>query len=341
MLDDGCTRKDSRPTRVAVVGAGAFGVLHARAFAAASHATLAAIIDSDENRALQARAAVGAQGESTVVSTDLVHALDTADIDAVSIVVGGDQRVNLALDAIAAGCSVLVEKPVALRAEDARRVARAAEERGVVAMPAHVLRFAAPYQQVRDAIRDGEVGQLRTMTFHRHRGRDHDVKYGDLHPVLMTMIHDIDLAFWYTGEAGEAPVVEEATARHEPGRRQPRAISARVRFPTGATATFETSWSLEPGDDVPDLLTVTGDEGIRTLDLGVLRAQGVSGIGPDSAWLTPPDGGGALGLEVDAFLRLVRGEAIPVPVTMADATAGLALATQIIEASASDEGRAS
>lgn len=318
-----------RPVRVAVVGAGAFGQLHARAFAAREDVELAAVVDTDAARARAVAGEVGARASSTL---DEVLAGD--EVDAVAVVVGGPARVALAGAALRAGCPVLVEKPVALSAAEARRLVTLAERSTGFVMPAHILRFADPYRRVRDRVGAGEVGAISRMEFHRHRGEDHDRRFPDVHPVLMTMVHDIDLALWFADlPAGVDEAHVRATETREPGRSQPAAITANVAWPDGTAWDLDVSWRLRPGDDVPDRLRVDGAAGTVALDLGDLRRDGVAGIGPESEWLTPPDGGGALGAEVAEFVTAARTGTLPTTVSLDEAVRGLELAEAIIAAS--------
>ncbi|MFZ5847142.1 MAG: Gfo/Idh/MocA family protein [Actinomycetota bacterium] len=317
-----------RPVRAAIVGAGAFGRLHARAFAARDDVELAAVVDTDVARA---RAVADEAGALAAASLDDV--LVGGRLDAVSVVVGGAGRVELAEAALEAGCAVLVEKPVATTAAGARRLAARAERTGEFVMPAHILRFAEPYRAVHDRVRSGETGPVARMEFHRHRGADHDRRFADVHPVLMTMVHDIDLAIWLGGPTPSlADAVVTATAVREPGRAQPAAVQASVTWPGGPVWEFDVSWRLGPEDDAPDVLRVEGPTGAVGLDLGDLRRVGVTGIGPESAWLAPPDGGGALGAEVAEFVTAVRTGTLPTTVSIDDAVRGLELAEAVIAA---------
>lgn len=316
------------PVRVAVVGAGAFGRLHAQAFAARADVELVAVVDTDLARARAVADETGARAAST-----LADVLADGDLDAVSVVIGGPARVALAEDALQAGCAVLVEKPVSLGAAEARRLVTLAERSTGFVMPAHILRFADPYRRVHDRVQAGEVGSVSRMEFHRHRGEDHDRRFPDVHPVLMTMVHDIDLAIWLSGTA--APIQDalvHATEAREPGRSQPTTVTASVTWPDGAVWDFDVSWRLRPDDDVPDRLRVEGATGTVGLDLGDLRRDGVAGIGPESAWLTPADGGGALGQEVAEFVTAVRTGTLPTTVSLSDAAFGLEIAEAIIGA---------
>ncbi len=86
------------------------------------------------------------------------------DVDAVYIASPNACHEEQALEMIAAGKSVLVEKPFCLSQGAAERVMEAAKERGVVAMEAMRLAHDPAYLQIREAC--GQLGRIRRASFH-------------------------------------------------------------------------------------------------------------------------------------------------------------------------------
>ncbi len=331
MIDASAGGSALTPLRMAVVGAGPFGTAHARAVAAADGAVLAGVVDRDVMRAARLRDGLADGGASAItVAEDLADLSErTPGLQAASIVVGGGARVALTLDALRRGLHVLIEKPVALTAADAQRIQRAATQAGRIAMPAHILRFAAPYRAARARIVSGEIGVVTGIELRRLRGTDHHDRFPDIHPVLMTMVHDIDLVLWLARGASTDVEVISAVQAMSPGRAQPDEVHATISA-DGIVCSLVCSWNLEPGDDVPDRMIVRGTEGEVRVDLAALRDEGLAGVTTDSDWLTPHDGGGALGAEIAAFIAATRGASDPSAPTLADAIAGLSVAERII-----------
>src|SRR3989442_1566206 len=120
--------------RVAVVGAGAWGLNHIRVLAGEPSCELVAIADPDALAADRARqlAAVEWVRDPEQVFAD-------AAIDAVVIASPSPTHARLARSALAANKHVLVEKPLALDLEDARAAARAARGCNRVAMVGHLM----------------------------------------------------------------------------------------------------------------------------------------------------------------------------------------------------------
>src|SRR5262249_50820563 len=71
-----------------------------------------------------------------------------------------DQHVPMALAALKAGKHVLVEKAIALTAQDADAVVAAARKAGRLFMVAHVLPFFPEFRFAADAVRSGKYGKL-------------------------------------------------------------------------------------------------------------------------------------------------------------------------------------
>ena len=96
--------------RIAVVGAGAWGINHVRAMSRIKGAELVMVCDSsdaalDRARSLAPRARFGA---------DLGDALSAADVDAVVLATPARDHAEQARTALNAGKHVFVEKPLAL-----------------------------------------------------------------------------------------------------------------------------------------------------------------------------------------------------------------------------------
>ncbi|MBC7771713.1 MAG: Gfo/Idh/MocA family oxidoreductase, partial [Pyrinomonadaceae bacterium] len=96
-----------------------------------------------------------------------------ANVDALSICTQTDTHVELALAAIAAGKHVLIEKPVAVTLIEVERVAAAAkgaktrDGKALVCMPGLCMRFWPGWPFVRECVRDGRFGKVKSATFHR------------------------------------------------------------------------------------------------------------------------------------------------------------------------------
>lgn len=165
--------------RIGVVGAGHLGALHAEKYRAMPAVELAGIHDTDRKRA----AAVGARVGCPAIET-LEELL--ASVAAVSVAVPVVAHESVGLAAVAAGCHVLMEKPLAASTEQGRRLLDAASRRGVVLQVGHIERFNPVVQELHHIIAVPQFLECHRLAPFAGRGADTDV-------ILDVMIHDLDL----------------------------------------------------------------------------------------------------------------------------------------------------
>jgi len=139
--------------KVAVLGCGYWGKNLARNFAQLG--ALAAIVDPNQEIAkLQAQA-------NNVPAMDLDSALADKDITGIVIAAPAELHKDLALQVIAAGKHVYVEKPLALSVADGEQMQSAAKQAGVKLMVGHLLQYHPIFVALRNMVNGGELGKLR------------------------------------------------------------------------------------------------------------------------------------------------------------------------------------
>lgn len=89
------------------------------------------------------------------------------DIDLIDICLPNDQHEAVAIDALAAGKHVIVEKPISLDPKSADRMVAAARKSGKLLMVAHVLPFFPEFRFAIEAIQSQKYGALRAAHFRR------------------------------------------------------------------------------------------------------------------------------------------------------------------------------
>lgn len=154
--DDEITTADSA---IAVIGCGVWGRNHVRVLSELG--VLKAIVEPDSEAAELLRAEYGVPVRSF---TDVLSA---KDIQAVVISAPAFQHYDLTRRAILAGKHVLVEKPLALRVEDARELCALAEEQGVILMVGHLLRYHPAFETLSELVKSGRLGRLRYIYSNR------------------------------------------------------------------------------------------------------------------------------------------------------------------------------
>lgn len=146
--------------RIAVIGAGAWGLSVVRAVAATERAQLTWVCDRSA-AALARVHALAPDARLTERADDVLHA---ADVDAVVVATPSSTHAALAVAALASGRHVLVEKPMALSVEDALAVERAAAAAGTVLLVGHLMLYHPVVERLRALIDSGELGDLYYLT---------------------------------------------------------------------------------------------------------------------------------------------------------------------------------
>ncbi|MEV6398902.1 Gfo/Idh/MocA family oxidoreductase [Streptomyces sp. NPDC051907] len=146
------------PLRVALVGYGLAGsVFHAPLIAAAEGLALDTVVTSNPERQQQARDAY--PGVRVAVSPDELWKR-AGELDLVVIASPNKTHVPIAAAALEAGLSVVVDKPIAGAAAEARELAALAEERGLLLSVFQNRRWDNDFLTLQKLIADGELGDV-------------------------------------------------------------------------------------------------------------------------------------------------------------------------------------
>lgn len=146
---------------VGVIGCGYWGKNLVRNFHALG--ALAGVCDaSPAGRVLASRLAPGVQ-----IHEDVRSILADPAIRGVVIATPAETHAEVALAALNAGKDVLCEKPLALRFDDARRVATLAGDRGLVLMVGHVLEYHPAIRRLQELIAEDQLGRIRYIYSNR------------------------------------------------------------------------------------------------------------------------------------------------------------------------------
>jgi predicted dehydrogenase len=146
--------------RWGIVGTGSAAQAFARDLALVPQATLMAVCSRTDVRAQAFAAALGVSR----VYADASDLLSDPEVDVVYIATPSHRHRPDALAAIEAGKAVLVEKPFALGAAEAREMAAAARRRNVFCMEAMWMRFMPLVRRVKQLVADGIVGRVVGLT---------------------------------------------------------------------------------------------------------------------------------------------------------------------------------
>ncbi|MCS7475630.1 Gfo/Idh/MocA family protein [Umezawaea endophytica] len=143
-------------TGIALVGCGAMGEIVARSvYSGPGAPALVAVVDPDPDRAGRVAAVTGAAPFAT-----LAEALGATGATAVDVRVPHHLHAEVVLEALEAGCHVLVEKPVATTLAEARWMVEAAADGGLVLAVAENYPHLRAVVDARAALEAGEVGAV-------------------------------------------------------------------------------------------------------------------------------------------------------------------------------------
>ncbi len=157
------------PLRVGLVGYGLAGsVFHAPLIAATEGLALDTVVTSHPERQEQARA----EFPDVRVTADADGLLARADeLDLIVIASPNKTHVPLATAALKAGLPVVVDKPLAGTAAEARELAALAEERGLLLSVFQNRRWDNDFLTLRRLVADGELGDVRRFESRFERWR--------------------------------------------------------------------------------------------------------------------------------------------------------------------------
>jgi 2-hydroxy-4-carboxymuconate semialdehyde hemiacetal dehydrogenase len=186
--------------RVALVGAGAFGIKHLDALAQISGVSVTAIVSPESD----GPAGLAARYNIPTVAHDLADILHREDVDAVILATPTPLHASQAIVCLEAGKHVEVEIPMADNLADAEALVAVQQRTGLVAMVGHTRRFNPSHQLVRSRILAGELSiqQMDVQTFFFRRSNINALgkprSWTD-HLLWHHAAHTIDLFTYQTG----------------------------------------------------------------------------------------------------------------------------------------------
>lgn len=209
--------------RLAVVGTGHLGRIHARLAAGLPEIELVAVADANPAAAHSVAAETGAMTVAQL--SELV-----GEVDAAVVATPTDTHCQVASQLIASGIHVLVEKPLAPTADEADRLVRLARRNHAVLQVGHVERFNPALEAVADKLVEPKFIEARRQSTYTFRSTDVGV-------VLDLMIHDIDVVL---SLIGSVVVRADAAGVSVMGGHEDM-VSARLHFECGAVANLTAS----------------------------------------------------------------------------------------------------
>ena len=195
---------ETDPLRFAVVGCGRIGSRHAELIDKHPRCRLVALVDVRNRAELM----VGPY-EVPFFSSLQEFLLSGIEADVVNIATPNGFHASQAQALLQAGCHVVIEKPMALKAADALDVIRTAEERKKSVFVVMQNRFSPPSQWIKEMVDSGKLGKTFFVQLNCFWNRDsryytagswHGDRKLDGGTLFTQFSHFIDMMYWLFGD---------------------------------------------------------------------------------------------------------------------------------------------
>lgn len=259
------------PTGFALIGCGKISRKHTKVIPQLSDAALLYACDSNLERAAE----VASQIPGCTATRDFEEALADPAVSVVSICTPSGTHASLGLQAARAGKHVIIEKPLALRIDEADRLIETCDRRGVKLFVVQQNRYNRPVQALRRALEKDRLGHVFLGTVRVLWNRSQDYYNEELWRgtwaqdggVLTNQAsHHIDLLIWMMGEV-ESVFARGRTVMHNIETEDLGVVL--IKFRNGGLGVVEATTCVQP-KDLEGSLNLYGEGG--TVEIGGFAA---------------------------------------------------------------------
>ena len=261
--------------KIGIVGCGTIATIHAQAMQESRNLQLVSFYSRNENNARSL-----AEKFNVSWYTDWKIFIADPELDAVSICTPSGNHLDYAEMAALAGKQVIVEKPIEVTIDRAKRLIKACKENDVTLSVIYQSRFIPEIQELKTKLGEKEIGDLFMGDAYIKWFRDQDYYDSgawrgtialDGGGVLINQaIHTIDLLQWFMGDV-ESIYGKTSTLTHMRLEGEDNAIAV-VRYKSGAMGVIQGSTSVQPAQ--PRRIELHGKHGSITLtgdDVRILK----------------------------------------------------------------------
>ncbi|NQT95693.1 MAG: Gfo/Idh/MocA family oxidoreductase [Candidatus Omnitrophica bacterium] len=209
--------------KVAVIGVGALGSIHAKIYSSMDSVELIGVCDTDK-----ARLKSVSNDLKTAAFADYRQLI--GKVDAASIAVPTKEHYHIAKDFLGSGAHLLIEKPITQTVKQADELLNIARSNKLTLAVGHIERFNAAVEAIQNI-----KGDIKFVECHRLGPFVPRIK--DVGVVLDLMIHDIDIILWLIRSAVKSveAVGVKILSKHED------IANARITFKNGAVCNITAS----------------------------------------------------------------------------------------------------
>jgi predicted dehydrogenase len=305
------------PVRIGVVGLGNFGRQHAGTLAGIAEARLVALV----GRRQASLAAVREQLPNVPGWLDLERAIAESNAEAWVVASSTASHVSIARKLLAAGKTVLLEKPVSCDLAEAESLAALVKPDSSNLMMGHIVLFNSEFLALQDeARRRGPIWHIACV---RYRPAAYVGRFPGENPMHLTMVHDLYAVLTLLNRAEPTDCGSQA---HFTPDGECDLVMAQLRWPDGVLASFIASFMTPagmPGNGF-DVFEMFGDgwaartrPNPRPIEVWDDRARWPMAL---EIRADPNGPTGMMAAELRAFCRVVRGrQPVPIGATYSDA----------------------
>jgi len=242
--------------KIVLVGVGKFGKNHLRVLKELEKDELCTLYGVVDKRV---EILESVRRDYNVATTSSLAEFLKADIDAVDIVTPADTHFKVCKECLAAGKHVFVEKPLATKYAEARKLIQLTADKDRILMVGLICRYNPAVKKIKELIDLEKLGKIYYMYGHYMGFKEPRAEVGAL---LNFAVHHIDI---YDYLLEELPEEVTCSVAHFLGRQNFEDLSVLIlRYGNGAVGIIENSW-LPPGNYRD--LTVIGSKKSVTSDL--------------------------------------------------------------------------
>ncbi len=241
------------PLKAIVIGVGAMGQHHARVYDQMVATELVGVADADAEAGERI-----ARLHHTEAYTSYQRLLEAVRPDVATVAVPTEFHHQVALDALEAGCHVLVEKPIAATEGQALEMIERADALNRKLMVGHIVRFDPAVQALKERLEAGTLGRI--FQVRCRRLGPFPARVRDIGVVIDLATHDLDMIRYLTGQEAVRVYAETEQEIHSV---YEDLLIGTVRLADGTIGVLDINW-LTP-TKIREL-TVTGERGMFLVD---------------------------------------------------------------------------
>jgi predicted dehydrogenase len=249
---------ERRQVKVALIGAGGWGLQHARIFAERSDVDFCAVV----GRTLE-RTRTRAEQFGTRYYLDIGEMLHKEHPDLVSLCLPNQGHFEATLQVVEAGCPLLVEKPLVFSLHEADVLLAEARKRNLFFAINFNHRYARPVQLAYEALQEKRLGEVVFATWRFGGEGTSTHPYANL---IETQCHGFDMLEFLCGPI--ASIMAEMTSMTGQGY---SSMVLALRFANGAVGSLVGSYDSSYAYPDTHLLEINGSEGRLLIEDTVRR----------------------------------------------------------------------